>query len=437
MEQKSSDVVTPLRAHEFDEVMSPFDLSSKGAVAISVSGGPDSMALAYCLQRWAVKHQITLQALIVDHALRPESGDEARQTAVTLQQLEIPAEILRWHHDGVTSALHVTARQARYGLMQQACKRIGVHHLFLAHHRDDQAETILMRFAKGSGLDGLIGMAKKSALDTELSLIRPFLDIPKSRLVATCEAAGIPYVRDPSNDSEKYARGRLRAVMPHLAAEGLTVDRLIDLGDRAAEAVAALDFYTHDFLMRETSCDKAAAIHINLSAYEKLPLAIAARVLVAALQYVHAETYQPERESLRRLIAVILNPEQPSGWTLQGCYISRTTKQISIMREVSLIPSMDLAELDARTVWDKRWRIMIPPDYSRQGVSVRPLGNPPHQDVDKLCPALREIIPSGRIRATLPSLWLSNALIDIPNICPVDNSGGVTAKLYKIWPVDF
>jgi tRNA(Ile)-lysidine synthase len=184
-------------------------------LALAVSGGPDSMALAFCVKRWARRDCV---ALIVEHGLRAESAEEAKQVKQRLQNMGIPAEVMPWEHEDGLTRLHEKAREARYGLLTEACHRLGAGDLLTAHHQGDQAETILMRLAKGSGIDGLAGIAPQSARDG-IRLLRPFLSLPKERLIATCEAACIDMVTDSSNKSEKYARGRLRKIMPLLASE--------------------------------------------------------------------------------------------------------------------------------------------------------------------------------------------------------------------------
>ncbi len=292
----SAGSAAPLTADEFAQriqAVIPFPLSQR--LAVGVSGGPDSMALAYSLKRWAgVQHML---ALIVDHRLRPESASEAENTSKHLEKLGIASEILRWDHAPVLSKLHATARKARYRLLIEACRRHDIGDLLLAHQREDQAETILMRFAKGSGIDGLCGMEAQSTIDG-VRILRPLLDIPKERLIATCEAAQIPFITDPSNKSELFARSRLRRVLPLLAEEGLTTERLIDLGVRATETRDALDHYAQALLRDAAVMSEAGAISISLDRLRAAPRATALRVLNLCLNHIHAGDYPPERASL-------------------------------------------------------------------------------------------------------------------------------------------
>ncbi|MGB9151713.1 MAG: tRNA lysidine(34) synthetase TilS, partial [Alphaproteobacteria bacterium] len=248
----------PIDAEEFARLLENYAPSLSVPLALAVSGGPDSMALAFCVKRWAQREAI---AFIVDHGLRAESATEALQVKAALEQMGIRAEILRWEHETVTTGLHEKAREARYRLLTDACRRHGAADLLIAHHRDDQAETILMRLAKGSGVEGLAGMQDQTMRDG-IRFLRPFLSLPKERLVATCVAAAIPFVTDPSNDHKKFARGRLRKILPALAEEGLTVESLIGLGARAAEAKEALDYYTKALLRNAAQTEIGGNVRI-------------------------------------------------------------------------------------------------------------------------------------------------------------------------------
>ncbi len=214
------------------------DIDKSRGVAVGVSGGPDSMALVHALR---AHHEGAVHALIVDHGLRENSAQEAASVWGRLQDIEgIQAHILTREHDGAAARIQERARQARYDLMQGYMKERGLMHLFLGHHRDDQAETFLFRLAKGSGLDGLACMAHRQERG-DMILCRPMLDLGKADILAYCAARGIDYVEDPSNESEAFARVRLRGSMDVLAREGFTTQRIVTAAARFARARDALE----------------------------------------------------------------------------------------------------------------------------------------------------------------------------------------------------
>ena len=405
-------------AAAFQKLLSRFLPPLHGKLALAVSGGPDSMAMAFLAAEWAKDHnQPAPIAFIVDHALRAESATEAATVQARLKVMGVDAEILRWEHDPITSALHMTARKARYELLLEACHRYKIDCLLTAHQREDQAETILMRLAKGTGIDGLAGISADNMIDN-VRILRPLLDVPKQDLIATCEANNITYVTDPSNEAEKFARGRLRRILPMLADEGLSVERLVDFGQRAAEARDALQHYTIEFLRDAAHQDECGAIFIDKQKLLSLPRAIALRALSHILQTVHQEDYPPQHQSLSLCLETLQQDEAFASRTLHGCFISEAQNKLMVIREFSAITDHLNIRPGETIIWDGRWRISLPLEASLQFCMIRALGNPPHDLLDRLCPDLRHKIPQGRVRATLPALWLE----DQPVLIPVFNS---------------
>jgi tRNA(Ile)-lysidine synthase len=218
---------------------------------IAVSGGPDSTALLVLAAQWATrqkKRRPKLLAITIDHGLRPQAAAEAAAVKRLARRLGVPHRTLLWHDKKPKSGLQEAARIARYQLLAQAATRAGYGHVMTAHTLDDQAETVLFRLARGSGLTGLAGMAAASPLPaggSEIFLLRPLLHVPKLRLVATLTAAGIAYAEDPSNSDPRFTRARLRALMPALAREGLDARGLARLAARMRRAEATLEFAVH------------------------------------------------------------------------------------------------------------------------------------------------------------------------------------------------
>lgn len=167
------------------------------------------MALAHSVQAWAKLKKATLTALIVDHTLRAESTQEARKIATWLTTKGISSAILTWQGPRPSSRIQEKARHMRYRLLMDWCQRHDVLHLFVGHHQDDQRETQLMRLMRGSGLRGLQGMKVMSYYPFG-RILRPFLRVPKSALIAYCHQQDLLYVNDPSNDAACYLRTHLR-----------------------------------------------------------------------------------------------------------------------------------------------------------------------------------------------------------------------------------
>jgi tRNA(Ile)-lysidine synthase len=218
------------------------DWKGAPALVLAVSGGPDSIALMWLAARWrrALARGPRLIAVTVDHGLRAESAAEARDVRRLAKRLDLPHRTLRWTGAKPATGVPAAARSARYRLLAQAAQAHGATHILTAHTRDDQAETLLMRMLRGSGIAGLAAMARESEREG-VRLARPFLNVSKSRLIATLEKAKVGFADDPTNRDAKFTRPRIRAVMPVLAAEGGDARNLARLAARLARANQAVE----------------------------------------------------------------------------------------------------------------------------------------------------------------------------------------------------
>ncbi|MCK1395113.1 tRNA lysidine(34) synthetase TilS [Bradyrhizobium sp. 1] len=217
-------------------------LKAAPALMLAVSGGPDSVALMWLAARWqrSFSRGPRLLVVTVDHGLRPEAAREAREVKRLATALGLTHRTLRWRGTKPKTGLPAAAREARYRLLAQAARAAGASHVLTAHTRDDQAETLLMRLLRGSGLAGLSAMARLTERDG-IVLARPLLDVPKAQLIATLKRAKISFADDPTNRDTAFTRPRLRALLPQLAAEGGDSRSLARLATRLSRANAAVE----------------------------------------------------------------------------------------------------------------------------------------------------------------------------------------------------
>jgi tRNA(Ile)-lysidine synthase len=283
------------------------DFSGATQLVLAVSGGPDSTALMWLAARWRKKLRRApkLLAVTVDHGLRPEAKAEAAAVAKFAAKLRIAHRTLRWEGAKPKTGIQQAAREARYRLLSQAAREAGARHVLTAHTLDDQAETVLFRLARGSGLAGLIGMTPRAPMPvvgaTDIEVVRPLLTIPKSRLIATLTEHGIAYADDPSNRDPRFARPRFRALMPMLAAEGLTADRLALLSRRAERAETALvRMAVNTFKKLATPWPPNGRVTLDAS-FLRLPEALVERVLDLAI----ASIGQDEPIQLHKLESLV------------------------------------------------------------------------------------------------------------------------------------
>jgi tRNA(Ile)-lysidine synthase len=261
-----------LSSTDIDALFAPF--GDAKALLIAVSGGPDSTALLLMAAEWAKRRGKTrIEAATVDHGLRPESANEATAVGEICARLGVDHRVLKWKGAKPTSRLQERAREARYRLLIDHAKAIGGEVLMTAHHADDQAETVLFRLLRGSGVAGLRGMDVISMRDG-MTIARPLLGLKKRDLIAFAEARGAPFIDDPSNADPRFARTRLRALLVRLGEEGLDAQALDRLARRARETEEALARLTTEIEARiglEGAVDARALF--------AAPIAIAQRIL--------------------------------------------------------------------------------------------------------------------------------------------------------------
>lgn len=280
---RAGDDTAPVSPAEADVLFGGF--SDLPALVLAVSGGPDSVAMLWLAARWRAGRERgpRLIAVTVDHGLRPEAATEARAVKRLAQSLGVEHHVLRWRGDKPSQGIPAAARSARYALLVRLARQFGSVHVVTAHTRDDQAETVLMRLLRGSGIAGLAAMAPRSIRDGFV-LARPLLDVPKSRLLATLELAGIGYAVDPTNFDMAFTRARLRALMPVLAREGGDARSLARLAGRLSRAHLALEQVTD---AAERACvvvdDAARRSFIDAAIFFTAPGEIRLRLLTRAI----------------------------------------------------------------------------------------------------------------------------------------------------------
>jgi len=316
-------------------------------IAAAVSGGPDSMALALLARDWARARGGRLLALVVDHGLRPESAAEAALVRARLTDLGIPARILRWEGPKPERRIQERAREARYALLLAACREEGIDHLLLGHHRDDLAETVAMRAARGSGEMGLAGMPLVSEREG-VRILRPLLFFPKARLLALLRREGIPWVEDPSNRDPRFLRARLRR-------EGLEVDALVALAEAAAARRAALEAALARFFATHAELDPVSgALRLDADAFAALDGELRLQVLARVLAHVGGLVHPPRRRVVEALAAALAADGGDLRRTAGRCLLERREGWIAFAREARNLPDTTVLEPGAELLWDGR-----------------------------------------------------------------------------------
>jgi tRNA(Ile)-lysidine synthase len=370
-------------------------------LAVAVSGGPDSLCLCLLAAGWAWARGGAACALIVDHGLRPEAAEEARQVAAWLRARGLDHHVLRWTGAKPATGVQAAAREARYRLLGDWCRATGVLHLLLGHHLDDQAETVALRQARQSGPEGLAGMAAVREL-AGLRLQRPLLTVPKARLLATLEALGQPWIEDPSNLSLAFARGRLRRA-------GLDAPLLARRAADQARRRADDDECTASWLARNARIDPAGFVTLPAGALASAPPDLARRAVQQILMTIGSQHYPPRQARLARLLAQ-LRAGLASGRTLAGCRILPWRGALLICRETQAIEDETPLEPGAAVCWDGRFRLEL--HGKAPALVVRALRR---ASTRGLGPTPARTLPSP-VRQGLPSLWHGELLVAVPHL---------------------
>ncbi len=299
--------------------------------ALAVSGGGDSLALMLLAADWAKRRsRASPVVLSVNHGLRPDSLRDAHAVAARARAIGLDAHVLCWEGPKPSSDIEAAARAARYDLLGGWCYEHAIAGLYLAHTLDDQAETFLLRLARGSGLDGLAAMRMVSALPSPrwntVKLVRPLLGERRRSLRHFLEARGENWLEDPLNCDPRFARTRLRAAWPALEECGLSADRIAAAASHLGRAREALEEDARSLAARACRFEGCVAL-LDAAAIADAPAEVAMRCLVFVLMQVSGRVYRPRFERLERLYSALVGPGGPVvARTLHGCRLGPARK---------------------------------------------------------------------------------------------------------------
>ena len=377
--------------NKIDNLLKEHD-SSK--IAVAVSGGADSLCLTFLLHEWCKKNEKHLFAFTVDHNLRPESANEAKYVHNLLTEKGIIHETLSWTGPKPETGIEEKARQARYDLLFNACRKNNISCLFLAHHQNDQAETFLMRLIRSSGVDGLSAIQSVSSREG-IFLLRPMLDYSRLQIQETLKKHfSVSWVEDPSNNQIIYERVRLRQAQDFFDNLGLTASSISLSAKRLSRARFALEKMTNDFISQFCRKNEAGFVFIDGKSFENLPEEIKLRVLDASMAFVVGEKYQSRMAQLEKMLEQL-----PCRLTLHECQIVSTKKGIYICPEFSKMPKPVQLKAAQIVTWG-RFEVSC-----SQDITIAPLGD---ELKIKGLPAL--------VRRTIPAFFDKKGLAFVPSL---------------------
>ncbi len=399
---------------DFIKTLSRLDAGTH--VALAVSGGGDSMGLLALAARSArLKNAPRFSVLTVDHGLRKAARAEAKMVARVCADLGLKHVTLRDTQKLSGRDIQQQARRLRYRLMAAWCARHKAQSLVLAHHQDDQAETVLMRLAKGSGINGLAGMAEKQKLATsvgDLVLLRPFLGMPSAQLKRWAQQAKLPISDDPSNVDAQFERVRWRQAMPHLADLGMDAAALGGLADDMRAVRRALDGQLLDWLDAHAQWHDYGVLCLPRAAYMALDDGLKTRLMAAFVRFFGGHEHPLKRARIR---AFATRPEmRPSGAaTLGGAHLRWRGKTMFLGRELAACQPHELTH--GVQLWDNRF--FVKAKKTKNNLFVAPLGRQGVQDLRDGGSVFDKAVPACYY-AVLPAFFSAKKRLACPLMVP-------------------
>lgn len=383
-------------------------------LGVAVSGGSDSTALLVLLHRFCRRHHIELFCATVDHGLRAQAKAEAAAVARLCAGLQVPHEILTWSAWDGTGNVQAAAREARYRLLAGWAQRMRVDQVALGHTLEDQAETVLMRLARGAGVDGLTAMARHR-VSHDVTWSRPLLTVDRQALRDFLMSEGIPWSDDPTNEDSRFDRIKIRKSWGVLASLGITPAALGQVAENMGAAREALLRQTSDAAAQCAEL-KAGAVSISAAAFATLPDEIARRLILSALSWINSAVYVPRRRSLQAAMHALA---EDGSATVGGCHLRRIGDAIWIFRELNAVKDHFVP---VGTAWDNRWHVQGA--ENAENYRIGPLG----EAGLAACEGWRSFQIPRDVLLVTPAVWNQRTLVAAPVLDP---SSTWSAKLIK------
>ncbi len=413
-------------------------------LAVAVSGGPDSMALVWLADRWARAQGGSAFAIIVDHGLRPESADEARIAAEQLRAANIATCIRKVSGMPLENGVPAWARKARYDLLLDAAAERGALHLLLAHHQDDQVETLMLRLARGSGVKGLAGM-RHSQPGADLRLLRPLLDFTKAQVVATSEKTGWTIADDPSNRAPKYARTRIRDALASASGDAA---RIANTAATLASEDAAIEHAVTRLTVQAVKVTPYGTLRLDRRSLRAAPAAVSTRLLDRAVRMAGGADGPLRRHRIARLLQDIANSPNTRR-TCGGAVIQIKSAEVRLWREPAKLPALAPVQSYETGLWDNRFRFN-PNEASASGdaeILIGPLGYAGLRELEaafrkspcRMAPYAFGGKPPRQAVTSLPILRKDDRIIGLSIFAPHRANDGPIATIgdISLFPVRF
>ena len=298
---------------------------------VAVSGGPDSLALSFLAKIYSIKKSLNVKYYIVDHKLRENSTLEAKLVKKQLKKFLINLDILTWHGAKPKNNIQSIARKKRYSLLSNKAKNFKIKNILLGHHLDDLFENFFIRILRGSGLNGLVSLDKKTQ-NKKINLIRPLLDFEKKDLIYISNYIFDSYVKDPSNENDKFKRVRVRNLLQNLEAEGLDKNKFILTINNLKFANETIKFYTKKNLEENTSFLINKKIVVLKDKFFNQSQEVIFRSFTEIFKFVGKKYYPVRGKKIDRITQSLKNSISLKI-TLGGCIVKKVNQTVIVSKE--------------------------------------------------------------------------------------------------------
>jgi tRNA(Ile)-lysidine synthase len=407
----------------------------RSRLAIAVSGGSDSMALALLARNWAADKAIELVTLTVDHGLRPAAQQEAETVSQWMQALNLPHKTLVWRGPHPTTGIQSAAREARYQLMTAYCQSQDIPALLVGHQLEDQLETLLMRLSKGSGLEGLTAM-KEDSRQFDLRLLRPLLGVERQTLRDYLRRQDQTWIEDPSNENQQFTRTQVGAILSDLQAlPGSSLTAISLSAERMARASTALEEIAARRFEKNCQLSPYGFIRFPMQAVQDCPAEVGLRVLAKIVSTVRGEHLPFKLRSLEKIYSRLFQQEKTTSGTISGVQISRSANEWLVCREPGRtgLPEVVLAG-NSEAIWDRRFHVL---DTARKQdrnplLTIRRIGPDGWRYLQGGKPAKEQIKLPAKVRINLPAVWLGDRLIAAPLFSGIPGESAIALGRFKM-----
>ena len=315
----------------FENYLDKFS-SNRINFGVAISGGPDSLALAFLAKSFSLLNKIKFDFFIVDHGLRQESSKEAKTVKLLLQKFDIDLKILKWKGKKPTSNIQSIARNERYNLLKKACKRKNISYLLIGHHIDDLYENFFIRLLRGSGLKGLSSFGEAIKEEDNFIILRPLIIFNKKDLIYISNIVFNFFIQDPSNENLFFQRSRIRKLIINLKKEGLDYKKLDLTIKNLKIANQGINYYVEKNINNNAKFVESKNTYILNKIFFNQAEEVIFRSIILVLKKISNRYYPPRGKSISAAILKV-SSSKCKKFTLGGCFFEKINESVFITRE--------------------------------------------------------------------------------------------------------